>query len=448
MYDVISAEVKNVPAVGIISDGFLEDARSAASSRGMPGVRYVPATVPPESTLKDVIEKGTLAAVEAVIKAVVTPLTPAEHSPRPKEPEKIARIVFNGSLNEVNRFYYGRGWTDGLPIIPPTEEVVAEMLTGTDLPPDMLLGKLLPRMGKVTVEKIAVNAAMAGALPTYMPVLIAATSLLLNSEMGFQGFCTFGVSTGSWSPFWVVNGPIRNDINLNSGSGTLSPGNIANAAIGRAMGLIIKNLGGIRKGIEDMGVVGNPMKYTMVMAENEEASPWEPLHTEFGMGRGDNAVTIAYPQSFVQHYPPANDEDGIMRAVADYIMPAMTHTIVFPPVHAKTLASFGWTKQDIKEFIGEYARIPAARQRPALGQANPRLFKGKVNSREGDTLPVIRDLRTVRVVCAGGPGAFIAHIFGGGPTPGKAEIQKIELPAGWSKLAAKYKNVVPNYVRY
>ena len=441
MYDAISAEERSIPAVAIISDGFLEDAHSAASSRAMPGVRYIPTTVPPESTLRDVIEAGVLTAVDSIVKAATAPLTTSERSPRQKQPEKITRIVFKGDLDEVNRFYYGRGWTDGFPIIPPTEEKVAEMLMGTDLPPDTLLGKLIPRQGKTTIEKIAVNAVMAGALPTYMPVLIAATKLLLNSEPGFLGFCTFGVSTGSWSPFWVINGTIRNEINLNSSSGVLSPGNIANAAIGRAMGFIIKNIGGIRKGIEDMGVMGNPMKYTMVMAENEEASPWEPLNTEYGLKRNDNSVMISFPQSYIQHYPPSSDGEGIMRSVVNNIVPGMVYTVVFPPVHAKTLASLGWNKQSIKEYICKNARMTADRQRSMIGQD----ISG---SSENTTIPVIRDSRTLRILVAGGPGAFIAHAIGGGPTPSMAEIQKIELPSGWDKLVKKYRNIVPNYVRY
>lgn len=448
MYDAISAEERGVPAVAVISDGFLEDAHSAASSRAMPGVRYIPTTVPVESTMIDVIEKGTLAAIDEIIEAAVRPLTDEEKSPQPKKIEQVSRVVFSGSLDDVNRFYYQRGWTDGFPIIPPTEEKVAEMLTGTDLPPDTELGKLLPRLGKVTIEKLAVNAVMGGALPTYMPVLIAGTKLLLNSEMGFQGFCTFGVSTGSWSPFWLINGSIRKEINLNCSSGTLSPGNIANATIGRAMGFIIKNIGGVRKGIEDMGVMGNPMKYTMVMAENEEESPWEPLNTEYGMARDDNSIMLSFPQSYIQHYPGSNDEDGIMHSIRNHLVPGMVFSILIPPLHAKTLVDFGWTKQDIREFISEHTRVPAAHRGLSIGQKNPKLFRGRVTAREGDTVSLIADARVIRVIVAGGPGSFIAHAIGGGPTPGQSEIQKIELPANWKKLVNKYRGIVPNHVRY
>ena len=169
------------------------------------------------------------------------------------------------------------------------------MLTGTDLPADRLLGKLQSRNGKATIEKIAINAVMAGALPTYLPVIIAGTINLLESEAGFNGYTTYGFSTGSWAPFWIINGPIRSQLNINNGSGAFSPGNIANAAIGRAMGLIVKNIGGVRKGIEDMGVMGNPMKYTMVIAENEEESPWEPLHVEMGYKKEDSTICLSFP---------------------------------------------------------------------------------------------------------------------------------------------------------
>ena len=215
----------------------------------MPGIRVVGESVACESTVKSEIEEGIAAAMQDVVEALTKPLTPEEKSPK-QQTGKTPRVAFKGSLQEVNRFYYSKGWTDGLPIIPPTEEAVQEMMTGTDLPADHVVAKLIPRLGKATVEKIAINAVMAGALPTHMPVLIAAVQALMDPRSRFD---TFGVSTGSWAPFFVINGPIRKDIHINCSSGALSPGDIANAAIGRAVGLIVKNIGGVRKGIEDMG---------------------------------------------------------------------------------------------------------------------------------------------------------------------------------------------------
>jgi hypothetical protein len=385
-----------------------------------------------------------------IVASLTKPLTAEEESPKPKQIEKPTRIIFKGSLEEVNRFLYQRGWTDGLPIVPPTEEAVADMLTGTDLAPDHLLGKLISRLGRATIEKIAINAVMAGALPIYMPVLIAGTKLLLESEPGFMGFGTFGFSTGSWAPFWIINGPVRNDLHVNHSSGALSPGNIANAAIGRAMGLIIKNIGGVRKGVEDMGVMGNPMKYSMVISENEEESPWEPLHVEYGYKREDSTITLSFPQTYIQHWPYSSDAAGILRAVMDNITRAMRYTFIFTPPHAKNLAREGWTKEDIKEFISEYARIPGSRfnAMPGIGGVRPGLYKGKIFARDTDTVAIIRDPRFIRIIVAGGPGAFIAHVVGGGATPGKKQTQKIELPKNWDKLVAKYKNVVPTYAKY
>jgi hypothetical protein len=433
-----------------VNNGFANDTESASRSKGMPVLRYIPTSVPCEASILEDIEAGVDGAFESMVSALTKPLTEEEKFPKPKEIEKPTRIIFKGSLEEVNRFFYQRGWTDGLPILPPTEEAVADMLTGTDLPPDHLLGKLESRLGKATIEKIAINAVMAGALPTYMPVLIAGTKLLLESERGFMGFTTFGFSTGSWSPFWIINGPIRNEIHVNHSSGAFSPGNIANAAIGRAMGLIIKNIGGVRKGVEDMGVMGNPMKYSMVIAENEEDSPWQPLHVEYGYKREESTITVSYPQTYIQHWPYGSDAEGILRAVVDHIIRSMHYTIILTPPHAKNLAREGWTKEDIRGFISEYARIPGSHFNniPIIGGGRPGLYKGKIAARDKDTVALIRDPRFIRIIVGGGPGAFIAHTVGGGATPGMKQTQKIELPANWDKLVKKYKSIVPTYAKY
>ena len=244
----------------LANPGFVHDAHSAASGKGVPTIRILPLNVACESTVATDIEAGTAEAMPKIVEALTKPLTDEEKSPK-NPPATVEKIAFKGNYEEVNRFYYRNGWTDGLPIVPPTEKAVKEMMTGTDLPADHVVAKVIPRLGKATVEKIAVNAVMAGALPTHMPVLIAAVEALSDQKTRFD---TFEVSTGSWAPFLAINGPIRDDIHINYSSGALSPGDIANAAIGRAVGLIAKNIGGARKGVEDMGVIGNPAKYTLV----------------------------------------------------------------------------------------------------------------------------------------------------------------------------------------
>src|SRR4051794_38548332 len=195
----------------------------------MPGARFVPQTVPCECTVTEKIQVGVRAAMGDLIAALTTPLKPEEQSPAPRPTEVTRGAVFSGDLQEVQRFFYKRGWTDGLPIMPPTREAVDELLRGTDLPADHVVGNMIPRLGKVTVEKIAINAAMAGALPTAMPLLLAAVEAVLDPDSGFG---VFEVSTGSWAPFYIVNGPIREQLRINGSTGALSPGDLANATIG------------------------------------------------------------------------------------------------------------------------------------------------------------------------------------------------------------------------
>ena len=316
----------------------------------MPGIRIVGESVACESTVKSEIEEGIAAAMKDVVEGLTKPLSPEEKSPK-QQTGKTPRVAFKGSLQEVNRFYYSKGWTDGLPIIPPTEEAVAEMLTGTDLPPDHIVATIIPRKGKATIEKIAINAVMAGALPTYMPVLIAAVQSFADPKSRFD---TFEVSTGSWAPFLAINGRIRRDININCSSGALSPGNIANAAIGRAVGLIVKNIGGARKAVEDMGVIGNPGKYSLVIGEDEEASPWEPLSVERGFKKEDNTVTVFFPNTFIQTVPGGTDAKGILDTLAGMVTSTMSSVILIPS-WAKVLSREGYTKQKVKEYIAAHS---------------------------------------------------------------------------------------------
>lgn len=446
MLDTIAIEDLNTPAVALVNKDFAIDARSAASSKGMPGVRIVSETIPCECTVMEEIEAGVSEAMDNIVAALTQPLTAEERSPKPKGIEKLPRIVFNGNLKEVNQFFYKRGWADGLPIIPPTEEAVEEMFTGTNLPADHVVGKIVPRLGKATVEKIAINAVMAGALPTYMPLLIAGVQALMDPKALFG---TWEVSTGSWAPFWIINGPVRKDINVNSGSGAMSPGDIANATIGRAMGLIIKNIGGARKGIEDMGVMGNPGKYTMVIAENEEDNPWEPLHVENGLNKEDSAVTVYFPNCFTQTWPYGTDDQGILRGVISNIIPARRglFCLLLHPSHARTLAGKGWTKKEIATFISEYARVPGYRH-PLYYGTTMVPPKVRLSLDPTDSIAILDNPDWIRIIVAGGPGNILG-LFGGAWLKGADWVtKKVELPGNWDKLVKKYKGLVPTYSLY
>jgi hypothetical protein len=330
-------------------------------------------------------------------------------------------------------------------VIPPTDQSVAEMLTGTDLPANHQVAEMGPRRGKVTVEKIAINAVMAGALPTYMPVLIAAVKAL---DAGGAGPIMMSASTGSFAPVWIISGPIRNDLHVNSYYGAFSPGEMANSAIGRAMRLIVQNMRGVRRGMEDMGVLGNPGKFAMVIAENEEASPWEPLHVERGLNKEDSAITYMYSQSFRQFMAYGTDDNGILSTVAYNMSPGSMGSIWFvvTPVNAKALASRGWTKKSINDFVVRNASAPR--------KHFSRFYTEADTAENRELLPIFApppggqqssrpQPNQVQVVVCGGMGVWVGVLSGG-----QSGTAKIELPANWSKLVAKYKTVVPTFAKY
>ena len=432
------------PATSIVAEGFENNALAAGSSRGMLGVRFVSEKVPGECTDVAKIEMAiNEEVINEVISTLTCPLTEQERLPK-RHVETLPRVVFQGNLQEVNWFFYRRGWTDGLPIIPPTEEAIQEMLTGTDLPPDHVVAELIPRLGKATVEKIAINAVMAGAIPTYMPVLIASVKALMDPRAGFR---FYGVSTGSWAPCWIVNGPVRRDLDIYSGVGALSPGHIANATIGRAMGLIIKNIAGVRQGIEDMGVQGNPCKYSMVVGENEEESPWEPLHVERGFRKEDSAITLFFPNSYVQVLAYSPDAKGVLNAAVYNIPPARggITCLMVNPTYAKYLADEGWSKREIEIFIREYARAP--REKHWSTVMSLRLPK-QLAPLSDSSMPLIVGDDQVAIVVSGKYSSYIGLAMGYFMPESSFATVEIDLPANWNQLVEKYKDIVPTNFKY
>ncbi len=438
MLDTIAIEDQNVPAVGLSNKGFMNDAKSAAALNGMPGVRILAENVPVECTVREITEAAIDEVMDEIVDALSRPLSKDEAAPKPEKNEAQEGIAFRGSIEEVNRFFYKRGWTDGAPILPPTDAAVAEMLEGTDLAPDHLIGEITPRFAKATVEKIAINAAMAGALPIHMPVLITAVEALLNP---IADYGTYSVSTGSWAPHFIINGPIRKDLKLNSGSGMLSPGHLANTAIGRAMLLIIRNIGGARKGIEDMGVIGNPGKSGAVMAENEEASPFPPLHTEAGLDAGDSAVSLFCPNSYSQVWPYGTSAEGILNSITANVIPGRCglFCVVINPELANMLADAGWDKDQIRAFISEYARAPAY-QHPIYWGAMPGVRHiGNIPLNPMDSQRILRRPEWIKIMVAGGAGNFMGLLTGGSINEDLGWVtHKVELPKNWKALVKKY----------
>ena len=271
------------------------------------------------------------------------------------------------SPEAVFQFMLDHGWSDGLPVIPPTAHRVRAMLDYAQRDASELVGYINPDAGSATLEKIAVNAVMAGCLPEYMPVLVAAVQAIIEPGFNIHGLQT---TTNPVAPLLIINGPVREQIGLNSGRGTLGPGNRANATIGRAVRLLLLNIGGAKPWSTDMSVHGSPAKYISCMAENEEDSVWEPLHVERGFSSEQSAVTVVGAQGMSNcltfYKEPASFLNMISSSMADisdnnYLLAAGNPLVVLTPGHAQIFADAGYTKQMVKEALFELCKVPLDR---------------------------------------------------------------------------------------
>lgn len=250
---------------------------------------------------------------------------------------------------------YQQGWTDGLPVVPPTPARVKRMLSGTNRNPDELIAPVPPKWGRATVEKIAINAVMAGCTPAYLPVVLTAVEAMTAEQFNLHGV---QVTTSHVSPMLVVNGHIRKQLDINDSFNLFGQGWRANATIGRAVRLVCTNIGGALPGELDRAAFGHAGKYTCCIAEREEESPWQPLHVERGFQAEDSTVTVfaaAAPQSVNDH--GNNTAPGILDTIcANLTAPGNSggETILVIGVeHAKTMSDDGFSKADVRHYIAE-----------------------------------------------------------------------------------------------
>ncbi len=256
------------------------------------------------------------------------------------------------------------GWGDGLPAVPPTPARVEAMLAGTTLAADYELGVMPPRQGVATVEHVAINAVMAGCRPEHFPVVIAAVEAVLD-----PAFNLFAVqaTTHPCSPLLIVNGPVVDRLGINARYGAFGPGVRANATIGRAMRLVLLNVGGAAAGILDRATQGAPSKYSFCIAENEGESPWEPLHVDRGFAAEDSTVTVVgceSPHNINDHV--SLTADGILTTITGSLANmgsnnAYLHggpVLALGPEHAAIIAAEGLSKDDVRRHVFDHARIP------------------------------------------------------------------------------------------
>src|ERR671914_2327118 len=259
---------------------------------------------------------------------------------------------------EAIEFYFEKGWTDGLPIVPPTEASIRAMLDAAGLDPGHEITFIENRQVSVTAEKVAVNAVMAGCKPEYMPVVVAALEGIGDPRWSYHGP---GTSTAGAGVLMVVNGPIARELDINAGDNLFGPGWRANATIGRAVRLVMRNVAGSRPGLLDRGTLGHPGKLSYVIAENEADSPWTPLHVERGFRPEQSAVTVMAAEAPHQFYNQlSSTAQGILTTLADdmrisgNVMGQAHYAIIIAGEHMRTIAKSGWGKGEIRRFVWEH----------------------------------------------------------------------------------------------
>jgi hypothetical protein len=320
------------------------------------------------------------------------------------------RLLDGAGFDELEEMFE-RGWTDGLPVIPPTPDRVEEMLGGRD--PSELLGEISPAMARVTLERVASCAVLAGCRPEYFPVVVAAVQAALEPAFNIGGQA---VTTQPAGQVVIVNGPVRDAIGVNGSVGALGPGWRANMTIGRALRLVVSLTGGGFPGRLDRSTLGNPGKLALCFAEDEEVSPWEPLHVSRSYDAGTSVVTVIgadAPLSISDHRSTGPEE---LARVLGWAAAATwspnwwplggTSLFVICPEHARSFEQWGWSKQRVREEMFEAVSRPAAALR--WGETTP-----LVNAAEDDQL--VRKWSSpdeIMIVVAGGEAGRYSAVFG------------------------------------
>lgn len=325
---------------------------------------------------------------------------------------------------DLIEFCFEQGWTDGLPVVPPTADKVAAMLEAAGLAAGRQIAYVEHRAVAITAEKVAINAVMAGCKPEYMPVVVAAVEGIADPKWSYHGP---GTSTAGAAVLIVVNGPIARELDINCGDNLFGPGWRANATIGRAVRLVMRNVCGSRPGTLDRATLGHPGKLSYVIAENEAESPWPPLHVERGFRPDQNAVTVMAALAPHQFYNQlSNTAVGVLTTLADdmrlsgNVVGQPEYMVVLAGEHMRTIAGDGWGKKEIRRFLWEQTHNSVEYLKRSQRMAGP--------IQPGDDTrlrPLIETPDDILVVAAGGrAGAFSCYIPGWGSKRSSQAVTK------------------------
>jgi len=310
----------------------------------------------------------------------------------------------------ANELFYLRGWTDGLPIVPPEVGMVEQMVECAGLPRDHIVAELEPLRGLATVEKIAVNAVMAGCLPEYISILITLTEAIASPEFNLRGVQTTDENV---APLLIFSGELAQRLNINSGFGALGPGWQANAVIGRALRLIMHNLGGGWPGAVSLAGLGQPGRYSLCFAENAALNPWEPLHVELGFDHAVSTVTLMRAESVIN---VTGEIASVMGSAASQfsLMHGGKVVVVLAPYVARRLAKDRWSKRDVKLWLHENGRVASSQWERWWGRKTLRSDQWPrwvTSSAAGGAIPVVEDPDDITLVVAGGDLHIPQHAY-------------------------------------
>lgn len=358
-----------LPTVTIaIGEGFAKSVKSIGRQSGVdlrvavyPGVISTHERTTVAKNIDEVL-------ADQIVSQLTSQATGTESAPFEGEPGR-RDIVTTGSFDEINAYFMKQGWSDGLPIVPPTIDKIEAFLRHTDRSPDEVLGVMHPSLAAASIWDVAVNGVMAGCRPEYMPLLVAITEIMADPEFGMR----HGGSTPGWEAMIIVNGPIRERLGLDCGQGLLRPGNQANTSIGRYYRLFARNVPRFLPGSTDMATFGQ--MFRALVAENDSACRemgWAPLHVMQGFDANDSVVTITSIRSMSDPFTTAGETpqrhldymvDWVKRMIEPY-QSSMgyeeTHVLLLSPVIAGVLARAGYSKNDVSDYLVRNARVPAS----------------------------------------------------------------------------------------
>ncbi|MFQ5898564.1 MAG: hypothetical protein ACE5JN_09990 [Candidatus Methylomirabilia bacterium] len=353
---------------------------------------------------------------------------------------RMSEPSINSEIDAIEELY-SRGFTDGLPVVPPTLSRVERAIAAAGRAGGELIGLVAPRFGRATVEKIAVNAVMAGCRPEYLAVVIAGVQAICDDAFDLLGISG---TTDAVAPFFLINGPVRKALDINCGAGVFGPGWRANATIGRALRLVWVNIGGAKPGIISMSTFGHPGRYTYCIGENEEENPWEPFHVEQGFRHSDSTISaLAGEAPQVTSAPRSRTAKDILTAIArsmevigHYKATALGDTlVVLSPEHARTIAADGWSKADVRQFLWERLQKPFKELLPGIdgGEGLPDHILAAHQSPEtnGTLIPKFRAPEQLKVAVAGGTAGRFTAVIAGWPfanAPSSLVIKKVRAP--------------------